>query len=1025
MQIKKNYILLILLTIIVSCTINGQSIPIPAAYTSNIQKFTTEDGLSHENVEDIIQDKRGVLWLASDNGLNRFDGRQFKVFTTEDGLLQNLIHHFAIIDDVLWCIYFNPNSYGDLEGFSLFHTIEERPISFEEYFGMKLPFTQKEIFDIRQHGDEKGVLFSVKKGENIVLFKYTRANGFQEAKAVGKEQYCIGDNSKNYIIHQKGENHYLQKVDTKGNEIFKITSNLNKLGQIIIMAYGQDNSIWLHSSNNDGDLFELDKTGNVTFWNHHKKLIRKLYPNNNQQILSWELRYLQKQDAFAIAFRNHFFIIKTNGELLFLTKLENAQRFSRVIGFDEKNMIYWVGDGKGFYQIELNKNHFKNHLANQNLFSFRDIIKHENQLIFSSYSGTFFYNKQDKTYSTLNRNSVSSLIDNNNNLWIGANPDFLKYNFNTKEKEIYPVPNSREIWSMYLDHQDRIWYSWSGLKSFDINTQEIKSVNYNEFTELETVPIYFIYKKEDGNFFLCSTIGLYEWNIEKGIVARYWEEGTAKYKLPTSDIRHLYYDENNRSYWLATGNKGLVHWIPKTEETEVYKFHRFKTNTIHSIYSDKYGFFWMSTENGIVQFNKKTSLFRVYLPKDGTSSHEFNRISHFQDDDGTIYFGSINGITSFHPKDFIQSGQEESKTRLIVLDVHQYKGSSYRLEEITADFYQKQKIRMKAGDRFFTIKLALDNYRYNKDAIYHYRIKDVDKEWTISNSNEISVSGIPYGNRIVEVKASMSNGLFSEVLEIPVRVMRPFYLTWWFVLSSFLLLGIGSFYFVRWRTQQLQAQQTYLQEEVKKRTATIEQQAAELRKLDQTKSRFFANVAHELRTPLTLLLGPIGSTLKRGKLDNRDFTMLEKANKSGQQLLKLVGSILDLSKMEAGKIELKESPTLLFPFIRRLVSVFESHAQRKGIRFTFDYQAEKDLQLLLDKEKLEVIINNLLSNAMKFTQKGGQVAVVLTDEYQSNFNHSQKIQVEVFIPTICLMYLIAFINRTKKMRLQKVEQALG
>ncbi len=980
LDIHKLYIVLFLLITIVTNTIDAQSIVQPKKYTSNIQKFTTENGLSDESLGESMQDSRGVLWLASDNGLNRFDGQEFKVFTTEDGLLQNQIHRFVIIGDILWCIYFNRNGYGDFQNFSLFHTIEERTILFEEYFGRELPFYTEDIIDVLQYGEGRPISFIVRKAGNEVLFGYTKKNGFKEITCSEKEEYHIGDASQDHIVQKKGTNHYLKKVDTRGNEIFKIKPELSEDNHLVMIGYGQKDVVWLHSNEGEGNLLELDKTGNITYWNYHKTLIHKLYPNTSEPILSWRIRYLPEDDAFAMAYKSHFFIIKTNGKLVFLTKLEDVQIDSWVIGADETNAIYWVRDGQGFYQIELNENHFINHLANQNLSSFRGISKYNDELIFGSYSGTFLYSQQYKTYSNLNHNSVSSLIDKDENLWLAINPNLVKYNLETQEETKYNLPASREVWSMYLDSQNRIWYSWNGLRSFDINTQKVEIVDYNEFEELEEAPIYHIYKKNNGNFFLCSTIGLYEWNIEKGIIAKYWEGGVGKYKLPTSDIRHLYYEEKDKSYWLATGNKGLVHWKQETQEAEVHKFHRFKTNTIHAVYSDDYGFLWMSTDNGIVQFNQATNLFRVYLPKDGTSTHEFNRISHFKDNDGTIYFGSINGVTSFHPKDFIESIKEGIKPKLIVLDIHQYKGSSYRLENVTVDFYQNQKIRMKSGDRFFTIRLTLDNYKYSKNAIYYYRVKDVDKEWTKSNNNEISISGLPYGNQIVEVKTSMSNGQFSDVLGIPVRVLHPFYMTWWFMFSVLVLLGGGIFYFIRWRTQQFQVQQTYLKEEVKKRTATIEQQAEELRELDQTKSRFFANVSHELRTPLTLILGPINTTLKRGDLTNRDFTMLMKAKQSGKNLLKLIGSILDLSKMESNKIELFETPTILFSFIRRLVSSFESHAEREGIQFSFSYQAEKDLQLLLDKEKLEVILNNLLSNAMKFTPKGGQVAVILTDE---------------------------------------------
>lgn len=159
----------------------------------------------------------------------------------------------------------------------------------------------------------------------------------------------------------------------------------------------------------------------------------------------------------------------------------------------------------------------------------------------------------------------------------------------------------------------------------------------------------------------------------------------------------------------------------------------------------------------------------------------------------------------------------------------------------------------------------------------------------------------------------------------------------------------------------------------------IEQQANELQQLDKIKSRFFANVSHELRTPLTLLLGPINSILKKADVNNRTFTLLKLAQINGQQLLKLINSILDLSRLESGKLELKEEAIVIYPLIKRIVSQFESNAQLQEIELVIDYQLDPYLKVHLDVSKFETILNNLLSNALKFTPKGGRIQVICND----------------------------------------------
>lgn len=159
----------------------------------------------------------------------------------------------------------------------------------------------------------------------------------------------------------------------------------------------------------------------------------------------------------------------------------------------------------------------------------------------------------------------------------------------------------------------------------------------------------------------------------------------------------------------------------------------------------------------------------------------------------------------------------------------------------------------------------------------------------------------------------------------------------------------------------------------------IESQAEQLYELDRLKSNFFANVSHELRTPLTLMLGPLNSLLKKNNLEKHDFKLLNTAQRGAQNLMKMIGSILDLSKLEANKMEVRWETTPLFSFTRRLVATFESQAQIKNIAYHFDYKAEQYLHVELDQSKMTIILNNLLSNALKFTPSGESIRVTVED----------------------------------------------
>lgn len=200
----------------------------------------------------------------------------------------------------------------------------------------------------------------------------------------------------------------------------------------------------------------------------------------------------------------------------------------------------------------------------------------------------------------------------------------------------------------------------------------------------------------------------------------------------------------------------------------------------------------------------------------------------------------------------------------------------------------------------------------------------------------------------------------------------------WIGLLLMVFIAVLSSWFY-WRLRKQQKQLSEKNNLLALKNDLIDQQNKELTHLDEAKTRFFANVSHELRTPLTLMLGPLAAILKRNQLDNHDFTYARLAQTHGKALLKLVNEILDLSKLESGKMQIHDETVDFQSFMRRLVSAFESHADRLGITFQFVYKADKHLRLSLDADKWAKIVNNLLSNALKFTPKGGTITVTIED----------------------------------------------
>lgn len=939
-------------------------------YTTTVEHFGLKDGLSSKFVSGIVRDNRGLVWVSTLRGLNRFDGRKFKSFTTEDGLNSNYITHLYAVEDALWCVHYN-EEIGGFEDFSIFHPIKERGVSFEAYFDNKAPFSKEDIL-----GLEIGnvLFFGLKNGSAYV---YTDKKGWKKLK-IEQGELFITAIDEDYLVYKKSDSGgYLRRLNDKGETIFKkdLPFKVSYEDTFILCekpVISNQGDLWLTYSYMHGDGFLIvTPKGDLTAFQGHYPLFEQYFKDFFQKEIF--AVYLPKRNAFAYADEDVFFLFDTEGKPLYTNdKLDMEGK--TIFCADVEREIFWVlGRDGGFYQLELKENKFQN-LTFDNSIGFRGINRIGNQLYFNCSTGVFEYDKNKGKGENILPIGLATATDKNNHLWVSTYGGFWEYDPIAKTKELHAIDYLREIWALYVDSKNKIWYSKNGLHCFDPKTNKHTEVEYGGFEDLRTSMIYFFYEKKDGHILLCTTSGLYEWHPQKGIIARYWKGGKGKYYLPSSDFRHLYFDKKDQTYWLASRQDGLIHWQPQTEKYTAYQLHRLGSNTLHAVYPNTGGksddYLWLSTENGVVQFHKKTGNFVVYSSKDGLLSDEMNRIAHFQDEDGTIYLGSGLGVTAFRPKDFDLESQE-NVSEIIIAELNQYLSATQKIENLTARFHQENQITLYPGDRFFTLTLALVDYKENKNAIYKYKIKGRDKDWLTENTNTITMSGLPYGHQTLMIQASMENGLYSKILEIPIFVKRPFYLTSWFIFSVLLIISLGILFIIRWRTQRLKKQTEWLTEEVEKRTETIMAQAEALKEMDSIKTKFFSNITHEFRTPLTLILGPAKQLYdKEDELQKQK--QLAGILKNSRHLLDLINQLLDLSKLESGKMAMSWEYGDITEYTESFLDDFRALAKSKQQKLVF-LANSTDWETYFDKDKWHKIISNLLSNAIKYTEVNGEI----------------------------------------------------
>ncbi|MFK7946916.1 MAG: ATP-binding protein [Saprospiraceae bacterium] len=950
----------------------------------NVQHFTQEDGLSNGGIYTVIEDSRGVIWAGTNNGLNRFDGQSFKIYTTENGLLQNNIDNLYQDGNIIWCIHRNQESVNLKKDFTLFDTQKEQVVLWEEY-KKDLPFDKEDIAEFVPYTRNNIFMFRL---EDSTYYANLPKKGLTKLPRIDKESFLpLPDGCLTWTINH--DNPHIRKVDLNGNELYKIPLHLehpkflkNHFG-FTYLGTNKQNEILLGCNFIDSYslLLKINEKGKLTVTENYKKTLRALdIPPLGYLAEEAAFYFLPEFQAFAFLYKKTFLLITFEGKVIYKTEGDFSEKAKRILYKSQGSKTLWTNDSGQLSQIDLKQNHFINYTF-PNASGFRGITPINNLLYFNHSNGILqlpLDNSDD--ISTFSNIAGLSNLNYNDNLIASSYGALTKYNLITKEVITENIQERANIWALYADNDNRIWYSENGIFNFNFEDKKIIEGEYNEFKELKNNTIYHFHKKENDHLWLCTTSGLYEWHPDKGVLARYWSGGKGEFYIPSDDIRHLYFDKKKQEYWLASRQDGLIRWQPNIEKSKVFKLNRLKSNTFHSVFADDYDYLWLSTENGIIQFDKTTGKYQVHLPKNGTLSSEYNRIAHFQAVDGTIYFGGNEGITKIQPKYFKYFRDIKNQAKVIVVELNQYLDKTNTIENLTADFYENNQIKLQSGDRFFSLTLAINQYRHSKNIYYLYKIKGNDEEWLTSKTNEISISGLPYGNQTLIIKASLENGAYSKVLEIPIKVLRPFYLTWWFVVLLLIFIVSSTFLIIQWRTKQLNEQKKTLQIEVEKRTQKIAVQTEELKALDKAKSTFFANVSHELRTPITLIKGPIKSLLKMDSLSHREIKLLSIAKQNTTNLLRLVNEILDLTKLENSKLTLEESPIILYKFLKRIIGSFQSVAEKKEIDLRLFYELEENLQIELDADKFEKIINNLLTNALKFTSKNGFVHLIIINK---------------------------------------------
>jgi len=457
--------------------------------------------------------------------------------------------------------------------------------------------------------------------------------------------------------------------------------------------------------------------------------------------------------------------------------------------------------------------------------------------------------------------------------------------------------------------------------------------------------------------------GVAVYDPSTGQFKKYTQESGA---LPGDKIQAFLLDSKGRM-WVGTYGGGLCVYNKKEDKFVVYSEKDGLQNTnVYSILEDGDGRIWVSTNSGISSLDVQTNVFRNFTPHNGLQNNNFCHTSALRTSDGELFFGGQQGFNYLYPSALTTNRNVPAVvlTDLRVANKSVVPGKGSPLEEqVTV----ATKVDLAYGQNFALSFVAL-NYTLPDQNRYAYRLDGFDRDWiSAGGQNTAYYTNLDPGDYVFRVKASNNDGVWSRGdTSIRIHVRPPFWRTV-YAYIFYILVAAGLLLYSRHLGLTRVRRKFAIEEERRENRRALE--------LDRMKLKFLTNLSHEFRTPISLIMGPVEQLLSDLK-GSRSEDKLEMIRRNGRRLLNLVNQLLDFRKMEEQELKLQLSPGDLVEFVREAGQSFVDLGERKKIKFRWTSGVDR-LYVLFDRDKTERILFNLLSNAFKFTPEGGRIDLSL------------------------------------------------
>ncbi|WP_195484002.1 hybrid sensor histidine kinase/response regulator transcription factor [Bacteroides cellulosilyticus] len=947
----------------------------------SLRQFSNKNGLSNSAILSLYQDHQGVIWIGSCDGLNIFDGTNIHVYNpvnpTKAPLSGNLINDIMETEkDVLWI----QTNYG----LDRLDTKLQISKSFTE-------FKDKNYMAKSRDND----LFIV-KDDGYIYYYQPEKQLFQKLEvpqiAFGHVLSTIIDkNNILWVFTSNNDTRSYQIIKNK-EEIALTPNNLFKHSEQLLWAFAEEDLVYFIDKTYS--LYEYD------FGNQQQYFIADLKAEveTRGEVSS----IIKQQNDYYIGFKSSgLIVLKYMSDQKIKYQMQDTEIHSGIFCLmkDKYQDIVWIGtDGQGVYMYFNDAFSITNTLLDTPVYQInnpvRTVYYDEEQTLWIGTKGGGIlrirnYSPETNAAVSFDRISISNstLTDNTvycfapgsaNRLWIGTENGLNYYSYQNKQLKAFTViadgKKVKYVHSINELNDTTLWVSTVGEGIVKVildkagSSPSVKSATRIVLDDGRMASNYFFTSFQENDSILWfgnRGYGAYRLNVETEQLTPYRFDNVVNSQT-ANDIFAIY--KNEKGYWLGTSS-GLLHF---NEDYSHYhdRADLFSNNTVHGILEDQQNNLWISTNQGLVRFNPKTNTGQTYDRENGLEVTEFSDGAFYKDSrTETLFFGGTNGFVTVKPNAYIMADYMP-QINLKGLSIF---GKEYNIHDFLHDKKGKKILQLDYSRNFFCIDFMAIDYINGNNYSYSYKLDEVSSQWIESGTSASAIfSNLAPGQYTLLVKYKNNmNGKECEPQKLLIQITPPWYLSNWAYILYFILIALFCILAVYRIVHQYRRKQHRMIEKLNREKKE---------EVYESKLRFFTNITHEFCTPLTLIYGPCEKILAYPQSDSYIRKYGKMIQQNTEKLNGLTLELLEFRRLETGHKVLSIQRLSVSDKLQNIAESFCELAENKNLNYRLDI--EPDIEWNTDISCFSKIVNNLISNAFKYTPEEGNITIGLKVENQ-------------------------------------------